>query len=193
VHYFKLPNLTTHVKRKWLHRTESNSSYDGRKTYTPQVGDSVVYIPRAHYETITKFPSLTAPWQSWPDGVEWPVVQCRVCYVRYRFPYKAYKSQVLSIVAILTLEITGIPEIDHERQFPWPKPVFIEPSKKHVFEVSILALCLLLFFLCCIDCCVQLHVSHVQSLDDDVDGDDIVVAGDEYNDDNTDDIGCFFF
>jgi hypothetical protein len=136
-HLFKLPSLTTYVQRKWLHRTESNSSYDGRKAYTPQVGDSVVYIPRAHYETITKFPSLTAPWQSWPEGVEWPVVQCRVCYMRFRFPYKAYKSQVRSIIAILTLEITGIPEIDHNRRFLWPKPSFIAPNKKHVFEVSV--------------------------------------------------------
>ena len=43
-----------------------------------------------------------------------------------------------SVVAILTLEVTGIPELSENRDFPWPKPSFIEPTRSHVFEVSVL-------------------------------------------------------
>lgn len=90
-HFFRMSG-SAKVHRQWLHRMESNSSYGGRKSYTPQVGDSVVYIPRAHYETISEFPSLPAPWQSWPQEAVWPVVRCCIRSIRYRFPYKAYYS-----------------------------------------------------------------------------------------------------
>ena len=40
-----------------------------------------------------------------------------------------------SVVAILTLEVTGIPELSDNREFPWPKPGFIEPTRAFVFEV----------------------------------------------------------
>ena len=43
-----------------------------------------------------------------------------------------------SIVAILTLEVTGIPELSEDREFPWLKPSFIGPTRSHLFEVSIL-------------------------------------------------------
>ena len=89
-HLFKLGNLSARVNRAWLLRTESSSSYKGRKVYSPQVGDSVVYIPRAHAETIRAFPTLKAPWKSWPTGTSWPIVRCRVANVRYRFPFKDY-------------------------------------------------------------------------------------------------------
>ena len=42
-----------------------------------------------------------------------------------------------SIVAILTLEVTGIPEISEDREFPWPKPTFVESTRPFVFEVSL--------------------------------------------------------
>ena len=42
-----------------------------------------------------------------------------------------------SIVAILTLEITGIPELSEDRDLPWPKPSFVEPTRGYVFEVSL--------------------------------------------------------
>lgn len=91
-HFFRMSSNAA-VRRQWLLRMESNSSYCGRKSYTPQVGDSVVYIPRAHHETISVFPSLPAPWQSWPLEAVWPVVRCSIRNIRYRFPYKAYYSQ----------------------------------------------------------------------------------------------------
>jgi hypothetical protein len=89
-HLFKLANSRTQVNREWLQRSESLSSYSGRKNYAPQVGDSVVYIPKAHAETIREFPTLHAPWKNWPSGARWPIVRCRVVNIRYRFPYKDY-------------------------------------------------------------------------------------------------------
>jgi hypothetical protein len=34
------------------------------------------------------------------------------------------------------LEVTGIPELSADREFPWPKPSFVEASRRHLFEVS---------------------------------------------------------
>ena len=42
-----------------------------------------------------------------------------------------------SVVAILTLEVTGIPELSEDREFPWPKPHFVNPTRSHLFEVSV--------------------------------------------------------
>ena len=81
------------VNRRWLLRVESDTSYSGQRIYSPQVGDSVVYIPRAHFETIKEFPNLTPPWQSWPNGTVWPVVRCCIRGVRYRFPFEGYSSR----------------------------------------------------------------------------------------------------
>jgi hypothetical protein len=49
-----------------------------------------------------------------------------------------YQFRHNSIVAILTLEVTGIPELSDNREFPWPKPGFIEPTRAFVFEVRTL-------------------------------------------------------
>jgi hypothetical protein len=142
-HLWKLKNSSDakRVHRKWLSRVDSDLSYFGKKFYTPQCGDSVVYIPRAHYETIKEFPSLSPPWQDWPTGTAWPIVRCTVQNIRFRFPYEDYFRQrnllCHSIVAIVTLQVTGIPESSTEQEFPWPKPSFIEPSTTGVFEVSI--------------------------------------------------------
>ena len=87
-HFWRMP--VNKVRRKWLKRMESDTSYEGRKIYTPQLGDSVVYIARAHYETINGYPSLEPPWQHWPQGTAWPVVRCCVRGVRFRFPYEDY-------------------------------------------------------------------------------------------------------
>jgi hypothetical protein len=88
-HFWRLTG-SGQVRRKWLSRHESETSYDGRKPYCPQLGDSIVYIPRAHFETINEFPSFTPPWQRWPQGTVWPVVRCSIRGIRYRFPYEDY-------------------------------------------------------------------------------------------------------
>ncbi|KAL3944011.1 MAG: hypothetical protein SGBAC_001921 [Bacillariaceae sp.] len=134
-HFWRLTG-NRFVERSWLQRYESDTSYKGLKTYTPQLGDSVVYIPRAHYESIKDFPSLSPPWQRWPEGAVWPIVRCRIRGMRYRFPYIDYYRRG-SIVAILTLEVTGIPELSDDREFPWPKPTFVQPTRKNVFELSL--------------------------------------------------------
>ena len=92
---FRVADARSHaIERMWVRRLESNSSFGGRKSYTPQVGDDIVYIPQAHFETISNFPTLDAPWQNWPEEAAWPVVKCCIRNVRYRFPYKAYFGRV---------------------------------------------------------------------------------------------------
>lgn len=44
-----------------------------------------------------------------------------------------YRNQ--SVAVILTLEITGIPELSSDRKYPWPIASFIEPTRSHMFEV----------------------------------------------------------
>ena len=140
LHFFRMPSRDegNNVHRQWLRRVESSSSYEGRKAYTPQVGDSVVYIPRAHQNTLAAFPGVqTPPWQQWQDEAVWPVVQCCIRNVRFRFPYKAYCKEVVSVVAKLTLEITGIPELSNDRIFGWPLPTFTALTQPRVFEVAL--------------------------------------------------------
>ena len=52
---------------------------------------------------------------------------------RFHFLSPAIRT---SIVAILILEVTGIPELSEYREFPWPKPSFVNPTSSHLFEVS---------------------------------------------------------
>ncbi|KAL3793670.1 hypothetical protein HJC23_010242 [Cyclotella cryptica] len=133
-HFFKMPRGSV-VHRKWLTRTNYQGSHYGTKLYCPQVGDSVVYIPRAHYDTLQRFPigDYTAPWKSWQTFQPWPVVRCKVIHARYRFPYEMYypsrrKNEGLKDVAIiLTLQITGLPISRADRGFPWPAPRFSSP------------------------------------------------------------------
>jgi len=92
-HMYKLPKGAS-VNRKWLTRLNSVLGYTGWKTYCPQVGDKVVYIPRAHAEVLKAFPicesSSGAPWKSWPKTNPWSMVQCEVKNIRYRFPFSGY-------------------------------------------------------------------------------------------------------
>ncbi len=90
-HTFKLPS-GSQIKRKFVSRLDCVGGYIGKRMYAPQVGDSVVYIPRAHSETLLNFPicnssSIGAPWKSWQTNSPWPVIQCEVKAIRYRFPY----------------------------------------------------------------------------------------------------------
>jgi len=91
-HFFKVRGS---VIRDWLRRVESNTSYAGRKCYAPQLGDSVVYIPRAHKESVEEHdsPLLEKPWDNFPDGAVWPVVQCQIRHIRYRFPFKGRRRE----------------------------------------------------------------------------------------------------
>jgi hypothetical protein len=51
-HFFKMPRGSDEVSRKWLSRYNDPSGSVGMNLFCPQVGDSVVYIPRAHYDTL---------------------------------------------------------------------------------------------------------------------------------------------
>jgi len=142
-HFWKLP-AGLEVKRKWLRRDESKTGRIGLKSYVPQVGDSVVYIPRAHYDTIHKFPTYisgSAPWKSFPTHSAWPVVRCKIIDIRYRFPIGSsfrFDNQD-HVVAIVTLEVNGIPKINNlGGGFPWPVVEFIQQrTRQQTFEVSL--------------------------------------------------------
>ena len=46
------------------------------------------------------------------------------------------RTRCLSVVAILTLEVTGIPALSDDRTFPWPKASFVGlQTRGPVFEV----------------------------------------------------------
>ena len=148
-HLFRLPE-GGRINRAWVTRMESHLGLCGKKKYAPQVGDSVVYIPKAHYDTVKEYPTgnnSSAPWKSWPKSSAWPVVRCTVKDIRYRFPYEQYYRSrggdaIISVVAILKLEVTGIPLISSssDSSFPWPKPEFISRqtrSSSITFEVSL--------------------------------------------------------
>jgi len=131
-HFFYLPSGGL-VERDWITREESMTSYCGQKPYAPQVGDKVVYIPRAHYDTLNKFPGTndTTPWKSFPQNREWSIVQCVIKKIRYRFPYESYYRKARekgdccrSVVAIVTLEVIGIPRTQ-QRDYPWMDTTFI--------------------------------------------------------------------
>ena len=150
-HVFRLPEgaRVPPVRRAWVSRMESHLGLCGRKKYAPQVGDSVIYIPKAHYDTLKEYPtgnSASVPWKSWPQSSAWPVVRCTVKDIRYRFPYEQYflarrgSEPLTSIVAFLKLEVTGIPQLSSDGTFPWPEPEFISRqtrSSSITFEVSV--------------------------------------------------------
>lgn len=54
----------------------------------------------------------------------------------FPFTHLLFSPVCKSVVAILLLELTGIPQLSHDRAFGWPKPSFIIPSRSHTFEVS---------------------------------------------------------
>ncbi len=153
-HFFKMPRGEgSQVHRKWVSRTSNAGNTFWKKMYCPQVGDSVVYIPRAHYDTMQKFPiaSYVGPWKSWPTYSLWPVVCCKVTHIRYRFPYEMYQrsrrkdEKLEGVAAILTLDITGVPAQPSDRNYPWPSPNFVAPiatrTRSHestsTFEVTL--------------------------------------------------------
>ena len=149
-HLFKMPRGEgLNARRDWLSRL---SRHDGHKTYCPQVGDSVIYVPRAHYDTLKKFPvsGYSPPWTSWPTSYSWPVVRCKVTHVRYRFPYAMYyrsrsrDDKLRGVAAVFTLEITGVPSQPLGRTHPWPAPSFVSPGASRTrscdsikFEVTV--------------------------------------------------------
>ena len=130
-HIFKMPRGEgSQVRRKWVSRTSNTRSSFWNKKYCPQVGDSVVYIPRAHFDAMQKFPnkSYVGPWKLWPTNSRWPAVCCKVAHIRYRFPctYESCQDSC-HIAAILTLNITGVPTHSGDRKYPWPSSNFVPP------------------------------------------------------------------
>jgi hypothetical protein len=173
-HLFKLPREEDDIHRDWALREDCVDGYTGWKTYCPQVGDIIAYIPKLHSQTLKSYPvcesSSGAPWKgpTWQRNHPWPVVECKVKSIRYRFPYSGYfgnrsryvilyrnskfsyhprlfvfidRNAINSVVALLTLEIVGIPQYTRDREVPWCSPDFVPRpttrSSTGTFEVSI--------------------------------------------------------
>ena len=132
-HIFKMPRgAGESLDRGWLSRQNYPGSHLGKRAYCPQVGDSVVYIPRAHEDTLQEFPSIgvARPCNSWPTSSSWPAVRCEVLQVRHRFPYQRYKRKINTVSLIVSLRVTGIPKSNGSqlRPYPWPSPEFYSPA-----------------------------------------------------------------
>jgi hypothetical protein len=68
-HLFKIP-FGGELKRKWASQNDYIEGYIGCKTHSSHACDSVVYILKAHSDTLKDFPicnnsSTGAPWKSW--------------------------------------------------------------------------------------------------------------------------------
>lgn len=66
------------------------------------------------------------------------------CLCFFRATFFAYtllfRNVCKSVVAVLFLEVTGIPQLSHDRTFDWPNPSFFssETWRGHTFEVSVM-------------------------------------------------------
>jgi hypothetical protein len=75
-HLFKIPFSGGEFERKWVSQSDYIEGYIGCKTHSPQECDSIVYIPKAHSDTLKDFPicnnsSTGAPWKSWQTNSHW--------------------------------------------------------------------------------------------------------------------------
>ncbi|GMH60820.1 hypothetical protein TrRE_jg13628 [Triparma retinervis] len=137
--------MEEYIDRGWLTRDERCSS---KKFYCPQVGESVVYIPRAHYnffEGTTNTVHSTPAWEEigkGRGGKSLPVVRCEIVGMEYKF--NGQFATCKSPVAIVKLKITGIPKERPDLgrgtqvsrrsgggriQYLWPKPEFEDSTE----------------------------------------------------------------
>ena len=92
------------VMRAWTQRTSSGlattENQGGCRSYVPQVGDTVMYIPEAHVPTIVACEAagedeVERPWEGFPDNhstktnisLSWAIVKCNIEDIVYCFPH----------------------------------------------------------------------------------------------------------
>jgi WD40 repeat protein len=91
------------IDRSWLQMDTPQETL-----YVPQIGDHVIYFPQGHKEHLQRFTEdVPPPWNSFPQ--KWPLVECVVREVSYRFPKDQELRWCNSIVAEVTLAIIGTP------------------------------------------------------------------------------------
>ncbi len=91
------------VVRGWI-VSESPKAGD---IYCPQLGDEVIYFPQGHKRHLRKIPlCVPVPWSRLPAGV--PSVACTVMKLSYGFPSENEYSISTSVVAKVSLKVTGL-------------------------------------------------------------------------------------
>ncbi len=91
------------IDRSWL---QGDSQLEC--IYIPQIGDRVVYFPQGHREHLQFFTEdVSPPWNSFPQ--KWPLVECIIRHIEYRFPGDQELRWTASTVAEITLAIIGTP------------------------------------------------------------------------------------
>ena len=83
-----------------------------RHTYTPQLGDKVVYFPQGHEGVLRdRAAAVAPPWNAFPE--QWSMVLCEVISLEYEFPtheqVEAMRLQKPPIFCRLQLRVIGMP------------------------------------------------------------------------------------
>ena len=128
----------TKVDDAWARRTERVSN----AFFCPQQGDSVVYLPRQHFQHMvdTNLYAKEYPWENFKKistDKTLNAIRCKVQHLRWS--YTAEEAGCDGVVATLTLKFTGLPEEREARtvlpvtssrrrlqsragsDFPWPR------------------------------------------------------------------------
>ena len=91
-----------------LDRTWLQSFTPHESLYAPQIGDHVIYFPQGHKEQLQRFTEdVSPPWNSFPQ--KWPLVECIVRDITYRFPNDQELRWCNSMIAEVSLAIVGTP------------------------------------------------------------------------------------
>ena len=99
----------TSVDDAWAKRTERVSGV----FFCPQLGDSVVYLPRLHFQHMidTNLYAKEYPWQAFKKIKTDKILNAVRCEVQQlKWSYTGEDSGCDGVVATLTLKLTGLPE-----------------------------------------------------------------------------------
>jgi WD40 repeat protein len=120
--------------RAWL---QCDLQYD--MLYVPQLGDEVVYVPQGHAKYLESFPEEGVPACNRFRGS--PFVECTVVDIRYVFPNQHHYNLSRSVVALVTLAVTGTPtrvDIRHSKYIATVvEPRATRRQEQQLFVVSL--------------------------------------------------------
>eukprot|EP01033_Poteriospumella_lacustris_P013296 gene13297-9524_t len=126
--------LGNEAHRAWL---QCDLQYD--MLYVPQLGDEVVYVPQGHAKYLESFPEEGVPACNRFRGS--PFVECTVVDIRYVFPNQHHYNLSRSVVALVTLAVTGTPtrvDIRHSKYIATVvEPRATRRQEQQLFVVSL--------------------------------------------------------
>ncbi|GMI02375.1 hypothetical protein TrVE_jg14458 [Triparma verrucosa] len=135
------------VDDSWLRRSFREDPVKSSIFFAPQVGDSVVYVPKMHMDFLdgVGLAPKPFPWAHFPKNSKDPLntIRCEVVDAEYLFGGEGEGNE--SVVQRLTLRLTGIPEerenssgpattssrrLQTRVRYPWPSPNFVSPLER---------------------------------------------------------------